>query len=396
MQLFKGLVTLGILITGCVTSRYTDLGWAEIAARAGDQDEFSQQIERFHKSNPGSVEPFLLQLRLGVAPLDTPLTPTQQKIATLASASPKDLVALSRQNFFRAEPMRRPLMRAMLKAHALKDAEGLAEGAHEHLLIALKRGDPVTTKRLLAQLSTQTQPSDAAIRDLTTALRQLEPTGSSSSHSALKDLAASQSAGKALKTLKSAPEDDCLAAIVGGLALEDLGQPAAATERLERGQCVTARAHWARLGMTLSPQEARLVMEQLLEAAPLNRTALTTARLLFSPDHPLHVIATQRLAAWVPTDTAALAAVVELEQREGRWLAAAKWMDRSLRFRWDESLHTQALRSMIKGGASERGHPLRTALYHRLEWLRGRRPELAKSIDQVLSGEAPAYSVPTP
>ena len=395
MQLFKGLVTLGILITGCATGRYADLGWAEMAAQAGDQNEFKTQLQRVQETTPGATGPFLLQMRRGTSQ-PTAHSPSEHRMAALATASRDELITLSRNPTYQSGPLRRPLMRALLHSEALEAAERLAEGAHEHLLIAVRRGDPVSMQQRLASLANERQPSDAAVRDVRLALQQLEPAGSPASREALRDLAARNSAGKALKTLESAPQDDCLAAIVGGLALEDLGQPAAATQRLESGECVTARAHWARLGMALSPQEARLVLEQVLEAAPLNRAALQTARLLFSPDHPLHVVATQRLAAWVPTDLSALASMVELEQREGRWLAAASWIDRSLRFAWNEELHAQALQLMAKAGAAKRGHPAWDAFHHRLTWLRARRPELAEAIDQVATGEAPARLGATP
>ncbi len=393
MQLFKGLVTLGFLITGCATGRYADLRWAEMAARAGDQAELQEQLKQLQKANPEDLEPFLLAMRLGAPPS---AVPSQHKhLLTLATTSRTDLLALARE-LAPDSPLRRPVMRALLKAGAVVEAERLTKGNHEQLLIALERGDPVTTQRLLVDLGKERQPSDTAVRDLTTALRQLEPAGTPASRKALEDLAVRRSAGKALQSLKGAPEDDCLAAIVGGLALEELDQPAAATQRLEAGKCVTSRAHWARLGFSLSPQEARLVLEQMLEAAPLNRTALETALTLYGPDHPLHLIATQRLAAWVPDDRRALAAIVEREQREGRWLAAAGWIDRSLRFAWDEVLHAQALRLMARAGADKRGHPRQQEFRHRLEWLRSRRPELAQAIDQVVAGNAPPDATATP
>ena len=65
MQLFKGLVTLGILITGCATSRYTDLGWAEIAARAGDQDEFFPTNRAFPQIKPRQRRALLAPVAIG-------------------------------------------------------------------------------------------------------------------------------------------------------------------------------------------------------------------------------------------------------------------------------------------------------------------------------------------
>ena len=393
MQLFKGLVTLGFLITGCATGRYADLHWAEMAARAGDQAEFQLQIERLQKADPDDLRPLLLALRLGVK--ERTLLKDPHQIMALLTASQDELADVSKQVVAKPQ-LRRPVMRALLQAGALEQAEQLAEGAHEKLLIALKKGDPVAAQQLIDELSQQRRPTDTAIRDLTAALQQLEPMGSPASRKALHDLSTRRSAGKALKTLEKAPKDDCLAAIVGGLALEELGQPAAATQRLQAGRCATSRAHWARLGFTLSPQEARLVLQQILEAAPLNRTALQTARSLYGPDHPLHLIAVQRLAAWVPRDQQALAATVELEQREGRWLAASTWIDRSLRFEWDDLLHAQALRLMARAGADKRSHPQYQEFSHRLQWLRSRRPELAEAIDQVIAGDAPVQSVATP
>ena len=378
-QNLRAFVTL-LPAMACATAPSLGPSWAEIAHAAGDKDEAKRTLNTLSQND--GLGAYLDGQRMGYTiPIKDPAVRLAKDLASADGAAA--------QRIGQGNPrLRRPATYRLLQLNETARAATLAEHPAMRALVAQASGQPPKVQGHLSDAAALPLPPLWAVRALRVQERLAQPEASPAAREAWVALSQLKAPGEAIKRLEKVAPGDCLAAVAGGLAHEELGRSAAAGAAFASADCVPAQIHQARVLAGFKPAAARAQLTALMRSAPLDATLLHALRKTYSDQAPEAREALKRLIAWHPDDHEALRDRLTELERAKDWVAAYRITDRALRFAYTDALHVLALRYLALSGATKRTHEHYSVLHHRLAWLRQRRPDLSTltQVDALVAG----------
>jgi hypothetical protein len=381
MQALRAFVTL-LPMMACATAPISDPNWTQIAFAAGDKTEAQRGLDQLSKAQP--LDAYRLAMRMGLR--SSASGPAVALAGEIAQASADRAESLGKNN----PQLRRAAIYRLLQLENPAAAARIAEHASMQGLIARVAGDEEKARQALLIAANEALPPLWALRATRRAQDLAEPTPSPEALSAWQALSVLKAPGEAIKRAALAPKSDCLAAVVTGLAHEEIGRPVASAEAFGSSDCLQAKIHQARVLARLKPAAARQALLELSQQAPLNLSLLSALRRLHPAASAEGQQALRRQVAWHPEDHYALRERLTQLERDKEWAQAHRLSERSLRTNYSDDLHLLSLRYLALSGAKARSDSRHELLVYRLDWLRKRRKDLAQltELDALLAGAA--------
>jgi hypothetical protein len=379
MQALRAFVTL-LPMMACATAPLSDANWTQIAFAAGDKTEAQSGIDQLSKTEP--LTAYRLAMRMGLH--SSAAGPKVALALELSEASADRAESLGKNN----PELRRAAIYRLLQLKKPAAAARIAQHSSMQGLIAQVAGQEDKAKQALLSAAVEPLPPLWALRATRRAQDLAKPDPSPEALSAWQALSGLSAPGEAIKRAALAPKADCLAAVVAGLAHEEIGRPVASAEAFGTSDCLQAKIHQARVMARLKPAAARQALLELSQQAPLNRSLLSALRRLHPAASAEGQQALTRQVAWHPEDHYALRERLTELERDKEWAQAHRLCERSLHMNYSDDLHLLSLRYLALSGAKARSNIGHNLLVHRLEWLRKRRKDLAQltELDALLAG----------
>lgn len=364
----------------CATAPIGDANWTQIAFAAGDKTEAQRGLNQLSKTQP--LTAYRLAMRMGLHSAAS--GPAVALALEIAQAGADRAESLGRNN----PELRRAAIYRLLQLEKPEAAARIAKHASMQGLIARVAGHEDKARQAILSAASEALPPLWALRATRRAQDLAKPEPSPEALSAWQALSVLRAPGEAIKRAALAPQSDCLAAVVMGLAHEEIGRPVASAQAFGSSDCLQAKIHQARVMARLKPAAARQALLELNQQAPLNRSLLSALRRLHPAASAEGQEALRRQVAWHPEDHFALRERLTQLERDKEWAQAHRLCERSLRMNYSDGLHLLSLRYLALSGAKARSDARHELLIFRLGWLRNRRKDLAQltELDALLAG----------